>query len=117
IHEILAQAILNYSPDHPDKAAPLLADVYRRTTKLLDTVKTSNLGAEQKASIERELEIKLTQTNDALAESLGIEMTALVMPGGGGRGFELYAGPRGGLSSTPQPTAAQVTPGSEFRVR
>ncbi len=117
IHEILAQAILNYSPDHPEKTAPLLGDVYRRTAKLLDDVKSSNLDAEQKASIARELEIKLTQANDGLAEALGIEMTALVTPGGGPRGIELYAGPRGGLSSTPQATPAQVTPGSEFRVR
>ena len=117
IHEVLSQAILNYSPDHPERTVPLLADVYRRTAKLLDEVKTSNLDAEQKASVERELEIKLQQANDALAQALGIEMTALVTPGGGARGIELYAGPRGGLSSTPQATAAQVTPGSEFRVR
>jgi LmbE family N-acetylglucosaminyl deacetylase len=117
IHQIIAQAILNYSPDHPEKTAPLLADVYRSTATLLDEVKASNLSAEQKASVERELEIKLKEVNDALAQALGIEMTALVTPGGGSRGIELYAGPRGGLSTTPQQTPAQVTPASEFRVR
>ena len=81
IHEVVAQAILNYSPDHPEKTAPLLADVYRRTAKLLDEVKASNLSAEQKASIERELEIKLQQANDALVQALGIDLTALVTPG------------------------------------
>jgi hypothetical protein len=117
IHEVIAGAILNYSPDHPEKTAPLLADVYRRTAQLLDEVKGSNLSAEQKASVERELEIKLQQANDALAQALGIDITALVTPGGGARGIELYAGPRGGLSSTPQETQAQVTPGSDFHVR
>jgi hypothetical protein len=117
IHEVVAGAILNYSPDHPEKTAPLLADVYRRIANLVDEVKASNLHAEQKASVERELEIKLQQANDALAQALGIEMTALVMPGNGARGVELYAGPRGGLTSTPQSTPAQVTPGSDFRVR
>ena len=117
VHEIIAGAILNFSPDHPEKTAPVLADVYRRIAKLLDEVKTSRLSVEQRTSIQRELEIKLQQTNDALAQALGIEMTALVTPGGGARGIEIYAGPRGGLSSTPEPTAAQVTPGSDFRVR
>jgi LmbE family N-acetylglucosaminyl deacetylase len=117
IHEVVAGAILNYSPDHPEKTAPLLADIYRRTARLLDEVKASNLSAEQKASVERELEIKLEQANDALAQALGIEMTALVFPDGGGRRIELYGGPRGGLTSTPQPTPAQVTPGSDFHVR
>ncbi|HZD78282.1 MAG TPA: PIG-L family deacetylase [Acidobacteriaceae bacterium] len=117
IHEVVTQAILNYSPDHPERTAPLLADVYRRTAKLLDAVKTSNLDAEQKASVARELELKLQQANEALAQALGIEVTALVTPGGGPRGIELYAGARGALPSTPQQTPAQVTPGSEFRVR
>jgi LmbE family N-acetylglucosaminyl deacetylase len=117
IHEVVAQAILNYSPDHPEKTAPLLGDVYRRTSKLLDDVKTSNLSAEQKASIERELEIKLQQANDALVQALGIDITALMTPGNSSRGIELYAGPRGALPSTPQPTPAQVTPGSDFHVR
>jgi LmbE family N-acetylglucosaminyl deacetylase len=117
IHEIVAGAILNYAPDHPERTAPLLADVYRRIAKLLDQVKASSLNPEQKASVTRELEIKLQQANDALAQALGIEMTALVMPGNGGHGFELYAGPRGGLSATPQPVPAQVTPGEDFRVR
>ena len=117
IHEIVAQAILNYAPDHPERTAPLVADVSRRIAKLLDQVKTSSLDTEQKASVTRELEIKLQQANMALSQALGIEMTALVMPGNGGRGFELYAGPRGGLSATPQPVPAQVTPGEDFRVR
>jgi LmbE family N-acetylglucosaminyl deacetylase len=117
IHEVVAGAILNYSPEHPERTAPLLADVYRRLAKLLDEVKASNLSGEQKVSIERELEIKLQQANDALAQALGIEIMALVTPGTGGRGIELYAGPRGGLSATPQQTPAQVTPGSDFHVR
>ena len=48
IHEVISGAILNYSPDHPEKTAPVLADVYRRIAKLLDEVKTSKLSAEQK---------------------------------------------------------------------
>lgn len=117
IHQVVAQAILSYAPDDPERTAPLLADVHRRLSALLDQVKASGLNAEQKSSVERELEIKLQQTNTALAQSLGIEMTALVTPSGGGRGFELYRGPRGGLPSTPQPTPAQVTPGEDFQVR
>jgi LmbE family N-acetylglucosaminyl deacetylase len=117
IHEIVAGAILNYSPDLPERTAPLLADVYHRFARLLEQVNASSLDAQQKASIARELEIKLQQTNTALAQALGVDMTALVMPGNGGRGFELYAGPRGGLSSTPQSVPAQVTPGEDFHVR
>lgn len=117
IHEVVTQAILNYAPDHPERTAPVVADVSRRIANLLEQVKTSSLNAEQKASVTRELEIKLQQANTALSQALGIEMTALVMPGNGGRGFELYAGPRGGLSATPEPVPAQVTPGEDFRIR
>ncbi|HEX6771470.1 MAG TPA: PIG-L family deacetylase [Acidobacteriaceae bacterium] len=117
IHQIVAGAILNYAPDHPERTAPHLADVYRQFSALLDQVEASSLNREQKSSVERELRIKLQQANSALAQALGIDMTALVTPSTGGRAFELYSGPRGGLSSTPQPTAAQVTPGEDFQVR
>ncbi len=117
IHQIVAQAILNYSPDRPDRTAPLLADVQKRLTSLLEQVRASSLNAERKDSITRELEIKQQQANDALAQALGIEMTALVAPGGGPRGIDPYANAHSALPATPQETPAQVTPGSQFRVR
>jgi LmbE family N-acetylglucosaminyl deacetylase len=117
IHEIVSQAIVNYAPGHPEKTAAPLAEIYRRTAKLLDEAKASNLDPEPKASVIRELEIKLQQVNDALAQALGLEMTALVTPGGGPSGLDVYSGTRSALPTTPQETPAQVTPGSDIRVR
>jgi hypothetical protein len=117
IHALVAQALLNYAPDHPEKTASLLAEIYRRTAKLLDDAKASSLEPEQKASVTRELEIKLQQVNDALALALGLEMAALVTPGGGPSGLDVYSGTRSALPTTPQETSSQVTPGSDIRVR
>ncbi len=117
LHELVSRALATYAPEHPAATAPLLAEVSRRIAKLLEQVRASTLGAAPKASVTRELQIKFQQVNQALAEALGLQLTALVTPGGHSRGIDPFANANAALPLTPEETPAQVTPGAEFPVR
>jgi LmbE family N-acetylglucosaminyl deacetylase len=76
IDQKVIEALLNYIPAHPEKAAPLLHGGYTLTQKLIDQVQSSNLAEDDKYNITFELKRKLAQFNDALAEALGLEVSA-----------------------------------------
>ncbi len=91
------------------EGARKLAPMYRQTLELYTRVKTSDLDAESKASVEMELAEKIEQFQSALKEQLGLDMLAQTSSG------SERAGPGGG--SFGDETARSVTPGEEFRVR
>ncbi len=93
-----------YQPAHPEKIAPELALGDQATQQLLDRIAASSLSAADKANLEHELRIKLAQFNTALAESLGLQVNALLS-----NGEESRFGP----GETP----TTVTPGSQMEVR
>jgi LmbE family N-acetylglucosaminyl deacetylase len=97
-------------PAHPEKIAPELAAGYKATQHLIDAVQSSTLEANDKANVVHELTIKLTQFNTALAEALGLEVNALVMP-------KTETGANAAPPLTPDDTPTTVTPGSEIDVR
>jgi LmbE family N-acetylglucosaminyl deacetylase len=97
-------------PAHAEKIAPELAAGYNATQQLIDTVKTSPLDADDKANLVHELTIKLTQFNTALAEALGLEVNALVMP-------HTATGANPEPSLFPDDTPATVSPGETIDVR
>ncbi|MFP5226938.1 MAG: PIG-L family deacetylase, partial [Acidobacteriota bacterium] len=97
-------------PAHPEKIAPELASGYTLTQQLIDWVKTSGLSPDDKANVTHELNIKLAQFNTALAQALGLEVTALVMP-------RTAPGPNPFPSLSPEDTPTTVTPGSQVDVR
>ncbi len=118
IGELVKEAALNYSPAQPEKIAPVLAEGYKRTAALLSQVEASGLSAQDKYDIGHELQAKLLQFNQALAEALGIEVAALVTPTAEGpRHLDPYASPSKALPLMPDETAGSVIPGQEFRVR
>ncbi len=117
IQSRLRTALAGYRPDHPEATAPLLAEIDHRLSRLLTQVAASTLEDEAKSALRAELEIKREQTNRALADALGLEMSAWMTPGVGPSGLDLYSGSHGALPSTPQSTPEQVTPGSTFQVR
>ncbi len=104
IEDHVRAAQSGYLPDHPEKIAPELAAGYQATQQLLDQIASSSLSAADKANLDHELRIKLAQFNTALAESLGLQVTALLSTG-----EESRFGP----SDTP----TTVTPGSQIQVR
>ncbi len=97
-------------PAHADKIAPELAAGYKATQQLIDAVNQSALSADDKANVVHELNIKLTQFNAALAEALGLQVNALVMP-------RTATGANPTPPGVPDETPATVTPGSETDVR
>jgi LmbE family N-acetylglucosaminyl deacetylase len=117
MHQLLTEALATYAPEHPEKTAPALAEVSRRLAKLLADVQASSLGPVPRASITRELEIKQQQANEALAQALDLQMTALLTPTSSRRGLNLFDSGKGSLPLTPEETPTQVTPGAEFAVR
>jgi LmbE family N-acetylglucosaminyl deacetylase len=110
IHHHVATALYGDLPEHPEKIAPELATGYKVTQQLIGWVNASGLSAGDKANIDHELTIKLAQFNTALAEALGLEVNALVMPK-----TATGANPMPPLS--PEDTPTTVTPGSEIDVR
>ncbi|MGC2639402.1 MAG: PIG-L family deacetylase [Acidobacteriaceae bacterium] len=97
-------------PAHAEKIAPELAAGYKATQQLIDAVNASALSADDKANVNHELTIKLAQFNTALAEALGLEVNALVMP-------RTATGANGAPSLVPDETPTTVTPGEEIDVR
>lgn len=109
IDQEVMTATYGYLPSNPEKIAPELAAGYRKTKDLMDAVNASSLSAGDKADVIHELNIKLVQFNTALAEALGLQVNALMIP-------RTSDHPDGfGMSAATTPTA--VTPASEFDVR
>jgi hypothetical protein len=80
INSAVEQAISEFSGAHPERVAPALATGLKETIALLDAVEKSGLSDDSKYGIHKELEIKRVQFNNALAESLGLSLTATVAP-------------------------------------
>jgi hypothetical protein len=72
-------------------------------------VNASSLSADDKANVNYELKIKLAQFNTALAEALGLQVNALMVPRTGQQ--------QSGFSIGSDETPTSVTPSEEFDVR
>jgi LmbE family N-acetylglucosaminyl deacetylase len=109
IDQHVMTATYGYQPSNPKKIAPELAIGYHKTKDLIDAVSASSLSADDKTNVIHELNIKLVQFNTALAEALGLQVNALVIPRTSDHPFSF------GLSAAETPTS--VSPGAEFDVR
>jgi len=109
IDQHVMTATFGFLPSNPGKVAPELVIGYKKTKDLIDAVNASALSADDKANVVHELEIKLTQFNTALAEALGLQVNAVVIP--------RTADKPAPLSLFADETPTTVTPGSEIDVR
>ena len=87
-----------------------LAPIYRQTLALRAKVADSALDAESRTSLLLELDAKLEQFQSALANLLGLDLTAF-------RTGEARAHDGGFRGNTADETPRSVSPGEEFRVR
>ncbi len=110
IHHHIATAASIDLPAHPEKIAPELVTGYKVTEQLIEWVKNSGFNADDKANVIHELNIKLAQFNTALAQALGLEVNAVVMP-------KTAPGANPFPSLAPDDTQTVVTPGSQIDVR
>jgi LmbE family N-acetylglucosaminyl deacetylase len=80
VNAAVEEAISKFSAQQPEATAPALARGLTATTRLLDALVRSGLSENAKYDIRHELEIKRVQFNDALAEALGLSLSATVAP-------------------------------------
>jgi len=83
INASVEQAIAQFSASAPERCAPSLAQGLQSTESLIAQVQTSDLSEDVKYDVLHELQLKRTQFNTALIESLGITMRATVSPESG----------------------------------
>jgi LmbE family N-acetylglucosaminyl deacetylase len=74
------EALAKFSAVHPESTAAALARGLKATTALLDAVGKSGLSDDGQYNVRHELEIKKVQFNDALAEALGLSISANIAP-------------------------------------
>ena len=110
IQQEVSQALASDLAAHPERIAPELASGYKLTRQLIEWVQSSGLSANDKANIDHELNIKLAQFNTALAQALGLDVSALVMP-------RTATGANPFPSLSPEETQTTVTPGAQIDVR
>ena len=80
INAAVEDALVKFSAPHPERVAPALANGLQETNALLAAVEKSGLAAQAKYDVAHELKIKQAQFNNALAESLGLSLSAVVAP-------------------------------------
>jgi len=82
ISKVVAEAQAQYSAAEPDRIAPLLRAGLSETRALIARVEAANdLTARERYDVLHELRVKEVQFNDALVESLGLQVEARVEPG------------------------------------
>lgn len=77
---VVAKASAEYSAEHPEQIAPLLAKGLEMTSRLLSAVAASSLPPEARYNMTHELMVKQRQFNRALTEALGLNLLAVVAP-------------------------------------
>jgi LmbE family N-acetylglucosaminyl deacetylase len=107
--ELVAEATQNYSANDPEKIAPELAEGLKLTQSLIQQVQSSDFPGDAKYDVLHELRVKETQFNDAIAESLGITLTAVLAPPHAAAAYF-------GFSMPPEDITRVVIPGQTFGV-
>src|SRR5580704_14745230 len=110
VNGLVEAAIADYSVAQPEKIAPKLADGWKETEALIQQVRASQLSDEDKYNITFELEIKKTQFNNALAQSLGLSLAAIIAP-------ETEPDPRFAMFMGDPETTRVIVPGQKFGVK
>jgi LmbE family N-acetylglucosaminyl deacetylase len=110
LNETVESAIAEFSMSQPEKVAPKLAEGWKLTEELVQQVKGSKLSDEGKYNITFELEVKKAQFNNALAQTLGLSLAAVMAP-------EHEPDPRFAMFLGNPETTRVVIPGQKFSVK
>ncbi len=106
----VAQAMHDFSLDHPEKVAPSLAQGLHETDALVAQVTASALSEDAKYGVLHELTIKQNQFQQAIAASLGFSLEATVAPKKEPPRNNFFLG-------GPTETFAFAVPGQDFAVK
>ncbi|MGH9401670.1 MAG: PIG-L family deacetylase [Terriglobia bacterium] len=108
INSLVEQAMKQFSAEHPEEIAPILANGLKATNTLMDQVAASNLTSDAKYNVKHELKVKQAQFNTGIAAALGLTLIATVAPPPASAG--------GGRRSAP-PSFQVAIPGQHFWVK
>jgi LmbE family N-acetylglucosaminyl deacetylase len=109
INAQVEQAMREFSIDHPEKIAPLLAEGLRETNALAAEVSASHLSDQAKYDVQHELGVKQRQFQRAMIQALGVSVSATVAPKQRPRAPRFFG-------SGPEETFAYAIPGQKFSV-
>ncbi len=104
------EATAKFDANDPTKSAPALAKGLELTRALIAGLRTEKLPEDDRYNALFELETKERQFNEALGQSLGMSMVAVVQTGPSGRAPEGPGGPQA------QPVSQTVIAGESFGV-
>jgi LmbE family N-acetylglucosaminyl deacetylase len=111
-----ADAMRQYTPDHPAAIAPSLAAGLKATRTLLDQTKASGLAEPGKSDVAFELGVKERQFERALAAALEVTLQTSVGTGGGGRAGRGGRGPVAETTPPPAPPNGGAQPAPGFTI-
>jgi LmbE family N-acetylglucosaminyl deacetylase len=103
------QARIAYRPQHPEAIAPTLKAGYDATRSLRERVAASAFSRDEKANLEAELDLKLEQFQQALAEALGLDLQAYTTRSATGAA-------QGPFGASLDETSRSVSPGDPLEV-
>ncbi len=84
---LVKRATREFSAEHPERSAPVLAEGLRSLDALIATVEASSgANARERYDVLHELRVKRVQMNEALDLALGLEVKAVVTAGEEGEG-------------------------------
>jgi len=109
INALVEKAMQNYRVDAPQTIAPYLAAGLIQTEALMREIQQKPLPEDARYNMLHELATKRRQFNMALAEGLGVSLSAVVSPNMSSRTGPFYRGPR--------ETFQAAIPGQRFDVK
>ncbi len=109
VNMLVERAMSEFSAEHPEKIAPVLADGLKQTNALASQVTASTLTEQAKYDVLRELALKQEQFQHAIVLALGISLDATAGP-------KREPGGRNAFNNGPQESFAYAIPGQEFVV-
>ncbi|MGC2195058.1 MAG: PIG-L family deacetylase [Terriglobales bacterium] len=110
VNALVEGAFADYSAAQPEKIAPRLAEGWKETEGLIQQVKGSQLSEDDKYNLTFELEIKKAQFDNALAQSLGLSVAAILAP-------EQEPNPLYAMFMGDPETTRVLIPGQKFAVK
>ncbi len=109
VNTAVEQAMSQFSVEHPEKIAPMLAEGLKQTNALASQIKASSLSEPAKYDVLRELALKQEQFQHAIVLALGVSLDATA-------GSKREPGGRNLFNNGPQESFAYAIPGQEFAV-
>ncbi len=106
---LVADSIRNYSLDSPGRIAPTLAKGLLQTESLIQEIQQKRLPDEARYNMLHELRIKQVQFDNALSQSLGLDLNAVVSDDDQPRTSGFFRGPA--------ETFQTAIPGQKFHVK